>query len=161
MSSRQLGSMVSVSIDGGSERRTVDASLFGVLSFQPSALEFTRESTMLVDVVGTDSVRSMTSTVLHSRDSGECSTIGLRERVSFERLVAGGVGKGPTGVVTEHGRPSATAHFYYLLIPSYDIDTELSNFLTHLQETHNDFRIDTAPLSGLAGYSVFGFGDAQ
>lgn len=57
--------------------------------------------------------------------------------------------------------PSATAHFYLLLIPSYDIDTELSNFLTHLQETHHDFRIDTAPLAGLAGYSVFGFGDAH
>lgn len=34
-------------------------------------------------------------------------------------------------------------------------------FLTHLQETHHDFRIDTAPLSGLAGYSVFGFGDRE
>lgn len=54
-----------------------------------------------------------------------------------------------------------TAFFYLLLIPSYDIDTELSNFLTHLQETHHDFRIDTAPLQQLAGYSVFGFGDKQ
>lgn len=50
-------------------------------------------------------------------------------------------------------------YFYLLLIPSYNIDTALDNFLAHLQETHNDFRIDTAPLSGLAGYSVFGFGD--
>lgn len=49
--------------------------------------------------------------------------------------------------------------FYLLLLPSYNIDTALDNFLAHLQETHHDFRIDTAPLSGLAGYSVFGFGD--
>ncbi|KAI7461902.1 hypothetical protein KC357_g8641 [Hortaea werneckii] len=52
-----------------------------------------------------------------------------------------------------------TAHFYLLLLPTYNIDTNLSNFLEHLQETHHDFRIDTAPLSGLAGYSVFGLGD--
>ncbi|KAK0311375.1 Fe-S oxidoreductase [Friedmanniomyces endolithicus] len=58
--------------------------------------------------------------------------------------------------------PSAnTAFFYILLIPSYDIDTELSNFLAHLRETHHDFRIDTAPLAGLAGYSVFGVGDKR
>lgn len=54
-----------------------------------------------------------------------------------------------------------TAYFYLFLIPSYDIDTELSNFLSHMQETHHDFRIDTAPLQQLAGYSVFGFGDKQ
>ena len=51
--------------------------------------------------------------------------------------------------------------FYLLLLPSYNIDTTLDNFLAHLQETHHDFRIDTAPLSGLAGYSVFGFGDKE
>ncbi|KAL9640313.1 MAG: hypothetical protein Q9164_000363, partial [Protoblastenia rupestris] len=51
--------------------------------------------------------------------------------------------------------------FYLLLIPSYDIDTVLDNFLALLEETHNDFRIDTAPLSALAGYSVFGFGDRE
>lgn len=50
-------------------------------------------------------------------------------------------------------------YFYILLIPTYNIDTALDNFLGHLQETHNDFRIDTAPLACLAGYSVFGFGD--
>ena len=50
---------------------------------------------------------------------------------------------------------------YLLLIPSYDIDTNLNIFLEHLNETHNDFRIDTAPLSKLAGYSVFGIGDRQ
>ena len=52
-------------------------------------------------------------------------------------------------------------YFYLLLIPSYNIDTVLDNFLEHLQETHNDFRIDTAPLSPLLGYSVFGFGDRE
>ena len=51
--------------------------------------------------------------------------------------------------------------FYLLLLPTYNIDTVLSTFLENLQETHNDFRIDTAPLSALLGYSVFGFGDMQ
>ncbi|KXT03394.1 hypothetical protein AC578_3963 [Pseudocercospora eumusae] len=54
---------------------------------------------------------------------------------------------------------STTAAFYAILIPSYNIDTELTTFIDHLQDTHHDFRIDTAPLSGLAGYSVFGIGD--
>ena len=54
-----------------------------------------------------------------------------------------------------------TSYFYLLLIPTYNIDTVLDNFLEHLQETHNDFRIDTAPLSSLLGYSVFGFGDRE
>ena len=57
------------------------------------------------------------------------------------------------------GKP--TAYFYLILIPSYNIDTELSNFLDHLSETHNDFRIDTAPLAPVLGYSVFGFGDKE
>ncbi len=52
-------------------------------------------------------------------------------------------------------------YFYILLIPTYDIDTGLNLLLTHLQETHHDFRIDTAPLSSLVGYSVFGFGDRE
>ena len=55
----------------------------------------------------------------------------------------------------------ATNYFYLLLLPTYNIDTVLNNFLAHLQETHNDFRIDTAPLSPLLGYSVFGFGDKE
>jgi len=53
------------------------------------------------------------------------------------------------------------AYFYLLMLPTYNIDTVLNNFLGHLQETHHDFRIDTAPLSGLLGYSVFGFGDRE
>lgn len=52
-------------------------------------------------------------------------------------------------------------YLYLLLLPTYNIDTVLNLFLTHLQETHHDFRIDTAPLSGLVGYSVFGFGDKE
>jgi tRNA wybutosine-synthesizing protein 1 len=58
-------------------------------------------------------------------------------------------------------KKARTAYCYVLLIPTYNIDTELSNFLATLQETHHDFRIDTSPLSDLAGYSVFGFGDRQ
>jgi tRNA wybutosine-synthesizing protein 1 len=54
-----------------------------------------------------------------------------------------------------------TQFFYLLLLPTYNIDTVLDNFLEHLQETHNDFRIDTAPLSPILGYSVFGFGDRE
>lgn len=52
-------------------------------------------------------------------------------------------------------------YFYLLLLPSYDIDTPMKTFLGHLRETYYDFRIDTAPLSNLAGYSVFGFGDKE
>lgn len=52
-------------------------------------------------------------------------------------------------------------NFYLVIIPSYDIDSIITNFLDHLNETHNDFRIDTAPLSTLAGYSVFGLGDKE
>ncbi|GJC79099.1 S-adenosyl-L-methionine-dependent tRNA 4-demethylwyosine synthase [Colletotrichum liriopes] len=51
--------------------------------------------------------------------------------------------------------------FYLFLLPSYNIDTINDTFLEHLQETHHDFRIDTAPLSSLLGYSVFGFGDRE
>ncbi|OCK92967.1 uncharacterized protein K441DRAFT_697424 [Cenococcum geophilum 1.58] len=54
-----------------------------------------------------------------------------------------------------------TKYFYLVLLPTYNIDTVLSTFLENLQDTHNDFRIDTAPLSGLLGYSVFGFGDKE
>ncbi|KAF4126807.1 tRNA wybutosine-synthesizing protein 1 [Geosmithia morbida] len=51
--------------------------------------------------------------------------------------------------------------FYLLLVPSYNIDTINDTFMQHLEETHHDFRIDTAPLSPLLGYSVFGFGDKE
>ncbi|KAI4125663.1 MAG: hypothetical protein LQ347_005290, partial [Umbilicaria vellea] len=62
-------------------------------------------------------------------------------------------------------KPIESAHniqyFYLLLIPTYNIDTVLNTFLAHLQETHHDFRIDTGSMSGLLGYSVFGFGDKE
>ena len=54
-----------------------------------------------------------------------------------------------------------TQYFYFILLPTYNIDTLLDAFIENLSETHNDFRIDTAPLSGLLGYSVFGFGDKE
>lgn len=58
-------------------------------------------------------------------------------------------------------KSTGTLYFYMILIPSYNIDTIMDNYLEHLRETHNDFRIDTAPLSGILGYSVFGFGDRE
>ena len=66
-----------------------------------------------------------------------------------------------SGPKTQDPSPNSITHFYILVLPSYDIDTILTNFLTHLEETHHDFRIDTAPLLGLAGYAVFGIGDKQ
>lgn len=54
-----------------------------------------------------------------------------------------------------------TRYLYCILIPTYNIDTVINTFLSHLDETHHDFRIDTGSLSGLAGYSVFGFGDKE
>ena len=50
-------------------------------------------------------------------------------------------------------------YLYLLVLPTYNIDTIIDSFIEHLKETHHDFRIDTASLSDLAGYSVFGFGD--
>lgn len=56
----------------------------------------------------------------------------------------------------------ATVELIYLfLLPSYNIDSMNDTLLEHLQETHHDFRIDTAPLSPVLGYSVFGFGDRE
>lgn len=55
----------------------------------------------------------------------------------------------------------ATELVYLFLLPSYNIDSINDTFLEHLQETHHDFRIDTAPLSSILGYSVFGFGDRE
>ncbi|OBT49722.1 hypothetical protein VE04_09918, partial [Pseudogymnoascus sp. 24MN13] len=52
-------------------------------------------------------------------------------------------------------------YFYILLLPTYNIDTMTDTFIEHLQETHNDFRIDTAPMSAVWGYAVFGFGDRE
>ncbi|KAJ1333639.1 tRNA wybutosine-synthesizing protein 1 [Microdochium nivale] len=66
----------------------------------------------------------------------------------------------PPKSAVEEGVPTAN-YFYLLLLPSYNIDTINDTFIEHLKETHNDFRIDTAPLSGLLGYSVFGIGDRE
>ncbi|KAI1611198.1 hypothetical protein EDD36DRAFT_443408 [Exophiala viscosa] len=63
-----------------------------------------------------------------------------------------------SGPKTPVPRPDVR-YVYLLLVPSYDIDTILNTFLAHLDETHNDFRIDTASMSSLAGYTVFGVGD--
>lgn len=52
-------------------------------------------------------------------------------------------------------------YFYIALIPTYNIDTITDTFLEQLKETHHDFRIDTAPLSNILGYAVFGFGDRE
>ena len=54
-----------------------------------------------------------------------------------------------------------TRFFFIFLVPSYNIDTMLDSFLSSLKEIHHDFRINTAPLSPIAGYSVFAFGDAE
>ncbi|KAK7749046.1 Fe-S oxidoreductase [Cytospora paraplurivora] len=55
----------------------------------------------------------------------------------------------------------ATELFYLFLLPSYNIDSINDTFIEHLKETHHDFRIDTAPLAPILGYSVFGFGDKE
>ncbi len=62
----------------------------------------------------------------------------------------------------QESKESGKIDFFYLfLIPSYNIDTINDNLLEHLKETHHDFRIHTAPLAGILGYSVFGLGDRQ
>lgn len=61
----------------------------------------------------------------------------------------------------DHLDDVATGFVYLFLLPSYNIDSINDTFLEHLQETHHDFRIDTAPLSPILGYSVFGFGDRE
>lgn len=57
--------------------------------------------------------------------------------------------------------PDDARLFYLFLVPSYNIDTINDTLLQHMEETHHDFRIDTAPLASLLGYSVFGFGDRE
>ncbi|PHH73104.1 hypothetical protein CDD80_4034 [Ophiocordyceps camponoti-rufipedis] len=57
--------------------------------------------------------------------------------------------------------PTEAGLFYLFLFPSYNIDSINDTVLQHLRETHHDFRIDTAPLASLLGYSVFGYGDRE
>ncbi|KAF8466211.1 radical SAM superfamily-domain-containing protein [Kalaharituber pfeilii] len=58
---------------------------------------------------------------------------------------------------------SKTKYLYFVLLPTYDPPEQSPSyaFLQHLQETHHDFRIDTAPLRNLGGFSVFGVGDSS
>ncbi|KAI1435676.1 radical SAM superfamily-domain-containing protein [Xylaria sp. CBS 124048] len=62
---------------------------------------------------------------------------------------------------TDSADTAPVNYFYLFMLPSYNIDTINDNLLEHLRETHHDFRINTAPLSGLLGYSVFGLGDRE
>ena len=64
-------------------------------------------------------------------------------------------------VSTPNASNDRLRYFYLIIVPTYNVDTLLDSFILHLQETHHDFRVDTAPLSGLLGYSVFGFGDKE
>ncbi|CUS10655.1 unnamed protein product [Tuber aestivum] len=59
------------------------------------------------------------------------------------------------------GNGKRVKYVYLLLLPTYETDSPIRPFLEHLRETHHDFRIDTAPLRSLAGFSVFGFGDSS
>jgi len=52
-------------------------------------------------------------------------------------------------------------YVYLVIVPSYETDSPVASFLDHLQDTHHDFRIDSAPLRSLGGFSVFGFGDSS
>lgn len=52
---------------------------------------------------------------------------------------------------------------YLVLLPTYDPPEQspAHAFIEHLDDTHHDFRIDTAPLRDLGGFSVFGVGDSS
>ncbi|OAA68388.1 flavodoxin and radical sam domain containing protein [Niveomyces insectorum RCEF 264] len=63
--------------------------------------------------------------------------------------------------VGHDGDDTPVDYFYLFFVPSYNIDTINDTCLEHFKETHHDFRIDTAPLMPLLGYSVFGFGDRE
>ncbi|KAF8533642.1 radical SAM superfamily-domain-containing protein [Trichophaea hybrida] len=52
-------------------------------------------------------------------------------------------------------------YIYLIITPSYESNSPTASFLDYLRETHHDFRIDSAPLSSLGGFSVFGFGDSS
>lgn len=59
--------------------------------------------------------------------------------------------------------PPGTKFVYLVLLPTYDPPEQspAHTFLEHLGDTHHDFRIDTAPLRALGGFSVFGIGDSS
>jgi len=58
---------------------------------------------------------------------------------------------------------SGTKFVYLILLPTYDPPEQSPShpFVEHLDDTHHDFRIDTAPLRALGGFSVFGVGDSS
>lgn len=58
-------------------------------------------------------------------------------------------------------REDGKSPVYLLIVPSYEIESPLDYFVELLKETYNDFRIDSRPLSKLAGFSVFGIGDRE
>lgn len=67
-----------------------------------------------------------------------------------------------TGGENEGAGEGKAVEFVYLVIaPSYEAGSPVAAFLDHLRETHHDFRIDSAPLRTLGGFSVFGFGDSS
>lgn len=47
------------------------------------------------------------------------------------------------------------------VVPSYETECPLDYIIELLKETYHDFRIDSAPLRNLAGFSVFGIGDSE
>lgn len=63
--------------------------------------------------------------------------------------------------ITPPASSKPVKYIYLVVTPSYETDSPVASFLDHLRETHHDFRIDTAPLSTLGGFSVFGFGDSS
>ncbi|KAK9470677.1 Tyw1p [Dipodascopsis tothii] len=50
---------------------------------------------------------------------------------------------------------------YLFVVPSYVSESPLDFFVETLKETYNDFRVDSRPLSKLAGFAVFGLGDHE
>lgn len=50
---------------------------------------------------------------------------------------------------------------YLFVVPSYETESSLDYFIETLKETYNDFRVDSKPLAGLSGFSVFGIGDQE
>lgn len=60
-------------------------------------------------------------------------------------------------------KPKEDLHNTLILfvVPSYETECPLDYIIELLKETYHDFRIDSAPLRNLAGFSVFGIGDSE
>lgn len=65
--------------------------------------------------------------------------------------------------VKPEGSDSKAKLVYLFLLPSYDPPESSPTFpfLEHLRDIWNDFRVDTAVLQDIGGFSVFGFGDSS